>query len=299
MHKSQFMRILAVAGIVLGVLVAIFLLLVLRTSMQQQAGVSKSSAPTALSGRTPTSNASAGASGSISPTPTAIPTPYVDPSTIISGDRGLLVVAVQARLYTLGYYPYKPTGYFAGITLTAVKNFQAANNLYVDGIVSKDTLSVLFSNEVKYATATPVPLPTATPPNVRPREYGQPLLFSKVNTLMPSGSRFLVVDLNSQYYFYAIRQGGTSHMEIVPASQEDMQRYLAIFAGRSSLEKRPCVVEFNGQNIAASLCGFLHGSDSAQTLDLYFFGSTANDSQLEDQEHNANLLLSSNGAKPQ
>lgn len=300
MQKSPVLRKLFLgAGILVGLLVAVFLLLLLRTRLQQQSGVSKTPVPASIGSVTPTPKASATPGGSAVATPTPVPTPFVDPQSIQGGDRGLLVATVQNRLYTLGYYPYKPTGYFAGMTQTAVRNFQAANNLLVDGIVSEDTLAVLFSNDVKYAAATPVPLPAATPPSVRPRDYGEALIFSKVNTLIPNGSPFLVVDLFSQYYFYAVRTGGLKHMEISPATAEDMDRYLAIFAGRSSMEKRPCVVEFNGKIIASSLCGWLHGSDNAQTLCLYFFGSTAEDSSMEDQEHNANLLLSSNGIKPQ
>ncbi len=300
MQKSPVLRKLILgAGIAAGLLVAVFLLLFLRTRLQQQAGDSKSTVPTTNASLTPTPKASAAPTGSALATPTPVPTPFVDPQTLQGGDRGLFVASVQARLHALGYYPYKPTGYFAGMTQTAVRNFQAANNLLVDGIVSKDTLAALFSNDVKYAAATPVPLPGTSPPSVRPRDYGEALVFAKVNTLIPNGSRFLVVDLYSQYYFYAVRSGGLNHMEISPATAEDMDRYLAIFSGRSSMEKRPCVVEFNKKIIASSLGGYLHDNGNAQTLCLYFFGSTAEDSAMEDQEHNANLLLSSNGVKPQ
>jgi hypothetical protein len=90
-------------------------------------------------------------------------------------------------------------------------------------------------------------------------------------------------------------------MEIAPSSEEDMQRYLSIFSGRSTtLDKRPCVIEYKDHIIAGSLCGWLHTQtpNGAQSLCLYYFGSTANDTAMPDVEHNANLLLASNGALP-
>ena len=116
---------------------------------------------------------------------------------------------------------------------------------------------------------------------------------------MADGSRFLVVDLTSQLYFNAVRVGGVNHMEITPASDEDYARYLAIFSGRSTFEKRPCVVEFEDEIIAASLCGWLHADNNTPVLCLYFFNSTANDSAMQDAEHNANLIVSSGGAVPE
>ena len=83
--------------------------------------------------------------------------------------------------------------------------------------------------------------------------------------LIPTGSRMLVVDLTSQYYFYAVRQGGINHFDIVPASDKDMERYLAIFSGHSTLDKRPCIVEYGDRIIAASLCGWLHGGNERNT----------------------------------
>ncbi len=301
MHGSLLIkRALIALAIVAALIVAVALMLFLRGRMQQQAGLVNTEAPTFTATPTPVNPLETPDDLGYA-TPTAIPTPYVDPCVVQGGDRGLLVAAIQARLYTLGYFSYKPTGYFAVMTQNSVRAFQQANNLLVDGVVSEQTLFVLFSSDSNYAYTTPVPLPTATPPSVRPRNYGEAMLFSNANALMPVGSEFLVVDLKSQLYFNAIRMGGTNHMDIAPASDEDMQRYLAIFSGRSVFDKRPCVVEYQDHIIATSLCGWLHTADpigATQTLCLYFFGSTANDSAMEDAEHSANLLFASDGATP-
>ncbi len=300
MHgNSLIKRLLLAMGIVSALIVAVVLMLFLRKRMQMRAGIVNTETPTVASTATPVNpDETPDTSGYSTPTPD--PTPFVDPDVVQGGDRGLLVAAVQARLYTLGYFSYKPTGYFAVMTQNSVRAFQLANNLLVDGVVSDQTLATLFSKDANYALTSPVPLPTATPPSVRPRNYGEAMLFSDVNALMPVGSEFLIVDLHSQLYFKAVRVGGLNHMDIAPASEQDMQRYLAIFSGRSTFDKRPCVVEYQDYIVAASLCGWLHtGSDGkTQTLCLYFFGSTANDSAMEDTEHNANLLVASDGAIP-
>ena len=136
MPKSPFLKnLLITSGVVAALIVAVILMLFMRQRMQQQSGLYNTPAPTSVS------NATAGQPGAIQPTgsaaPTVKPTSFIDPATVAGGDRGLLVAAVQARLYALGYYAYKPTGYFAVLTQNAVRSFQLANHLIVDGVVSK------------------------------------------------------------------------------------------------------------------------------------------------------------------
>lgn len=301
--KRILIGILCVVLIVAGV----YLLIHARSKKQEQAGTSSTAAPTAQAtqGVTPTP-AVPGASPTPtpSPTPTTEPTPIADPDTISPGDRGILVACMQARLKALGYYYYKPTGYFAGVTQTALTRFQTANNITADGIASKETLTLLFSADAKRAAMAPAASPQPTPPTVRPREYGEALRWNEVDALLPVDSEFLIVDLNSQKYFTAVRTGGTNHMEIVPKDATEKEKYEAIFAGQTAFTKRPCVVEVSGSRyLAASLCGAPHGiatgnSNLSGTLCLYFFDSAAHDSTLHDAEHDANLLAASNGARP-
>lgn len=69
------------------------------------------------------------------------------------GDENEYVFKCQGLLMGLGYSigVSAPTGYFGDNTLSAVKKFQSANNLEVDGIVGPKTWAALFSdNAVKY-----------------------------------------------------------------------------------------------------------------------------------------------------
>ncbi|HHV71214.1 MAG TPA: LysM peptidoglycan-binding domain-containing protein [Clostridia bacterium] len=55
------------------------------------------------------------------------------------GMRGTNVQILQERLRELNYFRVEPTAYFGTITLEAVKEFQRANGLKVDGIVGSQT----------------------------------------------------------------------------------------------------------------------------------------------------------------
>lgn len=65
--------------------------------------------------------------------------------TLRSGMNNGDVVAMQKRLKELGYFTASCTGYFGSQTLSAVKEFQAANGLTKDGIAGEKTLAKMFS----------------------------------------------------------------------------------------------------------------------------------------------------------
>ena len=87
-------------------------------------------------------------------------------SELKSGDKGDQVTDLQNSLKALGFYSASPTGVYDSATVSAVKKFQNAHKLTVDGIAGKKTLQLL---SLLAATATPAPyvtaapLPTATP----------------------------------------------------------------------------------------------------------------------------------------
>lgn len=83
-----------------------------------------------------------------------------------AGSEGAAVRALQSRLKTLGYYKGTVDGDFGTGTTDAVKAFQRANNLTVDGVAGGGTLNKMFSSSAKTASAatrTATPRPTATP----------------------------------------------------------------------------------------------------------------------------------------
>ena len=67
-----------------------------------------------------------------------------------NGDDGQDIVQIQQRLYQLGYLmDDSATGHFGDATEAAVKKMQERNGLTVDGEAGKDTINLLYSDEVK------------------------------------------------------------------------------------------------------------------------------------------------------
>ncbi len=69
--------------------------------------------------------------------------------TMYPGDSGDDIKAMQDRLKELGYFDATSTGYFGSMTASAVKGFQDANGLTVDGVVGKNTRKNLYSGDAK------------------------------------------------------------------------------------------------------------------------------------------------------
>lgn len=69
---------------------------------------------------------------------------------------------MQKKLTELGYYSGKCSGTFLAGTQKAVKAFQSANGLTVNGTANVKTLELLYADEIAAASATPTPEPTAT-----------------------------------------------------------------------------------------------------------------------------------------
>ena len=91
-----------------------------------------------------------GAEDSSAPTPTPTPTPLpqVTPSrTLRYGTTGEDVKLLQNRLIELGYLKTMADGNFGAGTLNALKTFQKANGLSVDGVAGSQTYKKLFSDK--------------------------------------------------------------------------------------------------------------------------------------------------------
>ena len=102
------------------------------------------------------------------PAPTATPGPEetVTPGydTLRPGDNNDAVALMQERLIVLNYMSGTADGNYGNTTKAAVRAFQKANSLTVDGTAGQQTLSVLYSEQAIAAPeATATPKATATP----------------------------------------------------------------------------------------------------------------------------------------
>ena len=90
--------------------------------------------------------------------------PAVTYDTLRPGDGGDAVALMQERLIVLGYLSGTADGNYGDKTKNAVRAFQKANGLTVDGSAGTETLTVLYSTAAKEAaTAAPTAKATATP----------------------------------------------------------------------------------------------------------------------------------------
>lgn len=122
------------------------------------------------------------------PTASPIPEPTITPNmgyrTVQWQDRGSGVLKVQKKLIELGYLAEgEDDGAYGSKTTAAVRRFQKANGLSVDGIAGQATQTRLFEdpNVVPYfpptvpPTATPTPAPETPAPSAAPTAEDLPL----------------------------------------------------------------------------------------------------------------------------
>lgn len=96
------------------------------------------------------------------------------------GDRGDFVKKVQKRLLNVGFPPGPVDGIFGPATRQAVKYFQEDQNLYVDGVVGKNTYAALFPERGFGAQKAESNLPLP-----RPRPPARALLRGEIMELFP------------------------------------------------------------------------------------------------------------------
>ena len=232
-------------------------------------------------------------SPSIAPTPTVAPTPSQDPDYISIGVRSEFVVRMQQRLKDLGYYNYKPTGYFMYTTRKCLIDFQNRNGVMADGSVGQETKNLLFSNSVLRKRLT-VYNPTGAKANPF-QTKGQIAVWGDISRLITTGTTFEVVDQATSVSFTMQRVGGTSHMEIEPVDSQNNKKITDMVGNGSLYQKRPVLVHYGNVYYAASIYLVAHGADFLPGngmeghICLYFEGSTPSDIPLQDIEHQKNI----------
>ena len=211
---------------------------------------------------------------------------------LTKGDSGTLVIEVQRRLKELGYISFRATGVYGDMTQEGVRMFQERNGLSADGMCGRNTYDLLFSRGVKRNKANA---------DV-PRIFG-PLKNALIDTgvladwhdtvdaLFAVGDTATVTDFNTGKTFVVRRTGGRNHANVETVSAEAYYTYKVIFGGGGTWERRAVLVEIDGVQYAASMSGMPTGtsvlSTMSGTVDLYFWGSTADFAALKDVEHSS------------
>jgi len=126
------------------------------------------------------------------PAPSSAPTPALTPNTrytkLTFGQSGNSVKKLQNKLIDLGYLPKgSADGQYGYQTYNAVKAFQKANYLTVDGVAGPATLTTLYENPHVVGVATPTVVPTASPtPSLPPLATPNAANVTLPNTSVPA-----------------------------------------------------------------------------------------------------------------
>jgi len=190
------------------------------------------------------------------------------------GSRGNEVEQIQSELKNLGYFTYsKVTGYYGSITKEAVKRFQRANGLYVDGIVGRQTYAALKSvagstvdmtadiadDELSLISASSL----SAESDRTDKKAGSFDWFTTVKKVWERGENAVVTDVETGLSFSVKRTYGTNHADVEPLTKEDTQIIKDIWGG-FSWERRAVIVEIDNYVIAGSMTAMPHaGLDSA------------------------------------
>lgn len=216
-------------------------------------------------------------------------------------DTGDYIVMLQIRLRELGYFHFKPTGRYQGMTRNAVIKFQTrqstddGKSIISDGTIGAESANILFSaravrNEVEQR------IPIGPKADGSQTQKGERMEWAAVKSLLQQGSTYTLTDFNTGVTFQMTYAGGENHAEMECKTPDDTAVYKKTFGEAFNFSKRPMLISLSGKQIACSLQGEPHGDDSVSGNDmtghacLFFYGSKSHVGNLVDVEHNSNVV---------
>ncbi len=189
-------------------------------------------------------------------------------STLKKGSSGTEVKALVAELKNQGYYTGDITSSYTSAVEAAVRAFQTAKGLTVDGIAGKNTQHALF-NTVEPGTSDTSDLTMAIYPAEKIDWYT-----GGIQQLWPKGSNYKVYDVKTGIVWWAHRWSGGSHVDAEPLTAADTARLCKIYgvsnadqiASKNLWQRRPCLVTIGTRTFACSLYGIPHNYPDGDTI---------------------------------
>ena len=214
---------------------------------------------------------------------------------------GSMVVRIQMRLRELGYLNFKPTGSYRSMTVEAVKAFQkncreAGLGSQVDGRMGSESLELLFKQGALRASLSDVSIPSGPRHSASTLETTGVLVpWESVKLKLFTGASYKITDCLTGNTFELVFTGGENHAEMEPGNEEQLAAFKAICGKEYNYLKRPITVEIDGQQVAASIQCWPHGTDSLSGngvdghVCVFFEGSVSSVGNLPDIEHTENI----------
>jgi len=243
---------------------------------------------------------SPGTTDSESPSDTATDEATASFRVLDLNSSGVDVIRLQTRLRELGYFNYRATGLYLGMTQKAVKQFQEQNGLGNDGQAGQITYTELFTVDAirKGLASSIVPEVGEQQMTVATTVYGQLSSWEEIDAIFPVGATATITDFKTGVSFQMTRTGGVNHADVESPNADSYDTFVDCFGGKSNWsEKRSVLVTINGVQYAASLFGHPSGLDTIEgnSMDghtqLYFNGSTSDVMGLADPYHQEKVLI--------
>ncbi|MBQ9988130.1 MAG: SH3 domain-containing protein [Clostridia bacterium] len=170
-----------------------------------------------------------------------------------SGMSGAAVTSAQKELMRRGFLTVNATGTYASKTERAVKDFQKAAGISADGMLGPETLNLLYgSNNIRVTIAQS----NQVKGRVQLSEW------SKINSVIPRGATFTVIDVNTGTSFKERRKGGYNHIDAEPLTAADTVKLKKLYGGKWSWNRRAVWVIYGSRVYAASMNGMPHGNEA-------------------------------------
>jgi len=185
--------------------------------------------------------------------------PSDDDDGIHPGETGEAVKTIQRRLKDLGWFNGNIGGNYLTLTTEAVKAFQLAAGLQVDGVCDIVTINTMMGEK---APRKPV---EDTASSVRPaggKAKAMDWWKSDIQQIFAKGVVATITDVETGLAWREKRRGGTNHADVQPLTAADTAALKKAYGGKWSWDRRAIFVTINGINYAASMNGMPHGGSS-------------------------------------
>ena len=220
--------------------------------------------------------------------------------TLMLGSTGEDVTRLQLELNRLGYLL---SGYITGTynsqTVTAVKAYQKANGLFIDGIAGNNTQHKMY-NTVPEDTYNPDGQGTVNP-TIYPMELVD-WYRGDINSFWGRGETAIMTDVKTRISLRIKRWAGAYHMDGEPLTSADSAALCSIYGVKKTQEileknlyqRRPVWITLKGRSFAASLYGVPHnypegdtiaGNDFNGQLCVHFLNCKTHGSGVVDADH--------------
>ena len=219
-------------------------------------------------------------------------------TTLKTGSTGTAVKNLVTELKNQGYYTGTVTNKYTTAVASAVKAFQKAKGLTVDGIAGSATQHKLFGT---------VPVGAGDTSNLTMTLYPAEKIdwyTGGINELWARGSNYKVYDVKTGIVWWAHRWAGGLHVDAEPLTAADTARLCRCYGVSTAQEikdknlyqRRPLLVTIGTRTFACSLYGVPHNYPDGDTIStnnfkgqvcIHFTNSKTHDSRKVDSGHEA------------